>query len=407
MNNTAFETDGVRKKSTLGHVFGDGMIEEIILILLMISVWVHYIASGVMLVLLLMAVLIIPRTRKAVLGESKLFLLGVVISVFSLLVSAIAVNYIGMAISFGVFVIVTLGCFSKSVMTHRRFKMLMFVGCIGSVVSVAVAFYQKSVVEERLYRSSALAFNPNYYGMLISMTMLVCVYGILDADRAEGSVKRRVICNKLFFLAVLILNCYSLIVLCRSRSALLGFMACTVIYLVMSGRYAFGILGICLAVSVIALGWFFPEVMVWNNSILESFLGRENIWENAMSAFRESPYSMLIGRGPMTYYHIKDIKGFVDDAPHAHNILFDTLLNVGIIGTVFYAVLVIYLIREIFKARREGNTEAFALGTVFMLVVVVQGISDVTIVWHQCTVLFFFVLALSGKERRKISGEMK
>ncbi len=381
---------------------GDGTVEEALLIWLTVSVWAHYVVSGVMIVILLAAVLSIPETRKKVLNEKKLFFLGVIIAAFSFLVSAIAKNLIGLAISFGIFLIITLGCFAKNAMTETRFHKLSFISALGSIVAVFVALYQNFVkyAYNPLYRPTAGAFNANYYGALITMTLIICIYNVMDGKTPEVNNVWRYL-YKPFFMAVIILNCVALLV-CESRSALLAFLVCTVFYLFITGRYVLFAVAVILAVGVGAVGWFYPDVLSWTNSLAFSITERSNIWKEALRSFSQSPYTALFGRGPMTYYHVMEKEGlFV--ASHAHNLFVDILLNVGIIGTAMYLILFAYFIKEIIKARRRGNKTAFIIGTLFLLEIIVQGIADVTIMWHQSAVLFILAFSNVGAERSEAS----
>ena len=100
----------------------------------------------------------------------------------------------------------------------------------------------------------------------------------------------------------------------------------------------------------------------------------------------------------MTYYHVKDSEGLMD-AMHAHNFFVDLLINVGIIGTAMYLLFFAFLIKEIVRAWRDKNKTGIILATLFVLEILVQGIPDVTIMWHQCGVLFVLVYATVGAEK--------
>lgn len=402
MNKVGTET--ARKKSLpLSLIIGDGTAENVILILLTVSVWVHYVASAVMIVALLIAILLIPSTRKKLLCQKELLFCGTGIALFSFLVSVIAENLIGMAISAGVLVTVALGAFAKSVMTHKRFRGIQTVWCIGSIVSCLIALWQNFIEhgESPAYRPMALAFNPNYYGALVAMTVIMCICNIFDG-RYPNKDGEHDVRYRLFYLGALLVNCVALFV-CECRSALLAVTACTVLYMLITGRYILVIVGVAAAVGIWTLGWFYPEIMSWTNSLSASFTVRADIWKESLRSFSQSPYTAIFGRGPMTYYHVKEAEGLFE-ADHAHNILFDTLLNVGIIGTAMYALLFAYLIKEIFEAYKEGDKRAFAIGALFTVEIAVQGIADVTVMWHQSAVLFFLALSLTGARKNTESA---
>lgn len=407
MNNEANVKEN-RKKSVFERiiqldVLGDGTWEGAILFWLMIAVWVHYVASAVMMILLLGIVMLVPSTRKKILCDPKTFYLGVIIAVFSFLVSVISKNLIGMAIAFGVFMIITLGTFAKNVITEERFKKLQVICCIGSVVSVFIAVYQNAIYSPA-YRPVALAYNPNYHGALIVMTMLICIYNVLDGKKTRGALGWFAP-HKLFYIAVFLLNSVALLV-GESRSSLLAFLVCAIFYLLITKRYILFAIALCLAVGIGTVGWFYPDVLSWTNSLAFSFTERSTIWKEAIRSFSQNPYTVLLGRGPMTYYHVMEAEGLFE-ANHAHNIFADTLLNVGIIGTALYLLLFASLLKEIVSAGKRGNKKALIFGMIFILEVIVQGIADVTIMWHQSAMLFLLAISIIGNENALNTEEKK
>ena len=394
-NENCVNIDGKKnifKRFLLLTPLGDGTAEEALLLWSVISVWLHYVASGSIMVVLFFCALLVPSLRKAVLREKQLFLLGCMISAFSMLTSVIALNLIGMAISFGVLVVIAIGCAVKNTVNTDRIKKVQVICCAGSVASVFLAFYQKFIVygdNLESYRPTAFAFNANYYGMLIVMTMLICIHNVLDGKRGEKAAWYDR--GRLFYIFVFIVNAVALY-FNESRSSLLALMVCTVIYLLITRRYILFSAALVLAGAIVTVGWFFPDVLSWTNSLTYSFTHRYEIWMEALRSFSQNPYTVLLGRGPMTYYLVRDAEELVV-ADHAHNFLIDTLLNVGVIGTAMYLLL---FVREILKARRAGNSTGFVLGAVFVLQILVQGIADVNIIWHQCALLFILTFASVG-----------
>ena len=389
----------ILKRFLLLTPLSDGTAEEALLLWAVISVWLHFVACGAIMVVLFFCTLLVPGIRKAMLSERQFFLFGCVIAAFSMLVSVIAWNLIGMAISFGVTVAISIGCAVKSTANAVRVKKMHVICSVGSVISVFIAAYQKFFIygdNLKFYRPTAVAFNANYYGMLIVMTMLICIYNVLDGKKTSKGVWYDR--GRIFYIAVFILNGAALY-LSESRSSLLALMVCTVFYLLITKRYLLFSAAVVVAGGIIALGWFFPDLLSWTNSLAASFTQRCDIWMEALRSFSQNPYTMLLGRGPMTYYLVRDAEGLIV-ADHAHNFLFDTLLNVGIIGTAMYLLLFVYFIKEIIKAMKNGNCVGFILAPVLVLQILVQGIADVTIIWHQCAMLFILNFAFVGPEKR-------
>lgn len=383
---------------------GNGTAEEALLLWLMVSVWVHYVASGALLVILFFVVLFNPKMRKKLMHEKNMFFIGAMIGLYSFLVSAIAKNLIGLAISLGVFFIISLGAFAKSVMTESLLQKISGICCVGSIISAGIAIYQKFFKYgfNYLYRPTAHAFNANYYGTLTVMTMIICVYNVLDG---KGTACRRAknILHRLFYAVAFLIN-FAMLMISKSRSSLMAFMICAIFYLLITKRYLWFIVSVIVAIGVVTVGWFFPDVFSWTNSLMFSITERSAIWVEALKSFSQNPYTAILGRGPMTYYLVKGEEGLFD-AMHSHNLYVDMLINVGIIGTVMYLILFAYLSKEIIKAWKADNKTGVILATLFVFEILVQGIPDVTIMWHQSGLLFMLIIASVGAEKSCMCAE--
>ena len=107
--------------------------------------------------------------------------------------------------------------------------------------------------------------------------------------------------------------------------------------------------------------------------------------------------SVFIGHGPMTYKFAK-----VSDADHAHNILFDTLINVGVVGLGLYVALILDILRDSWTNFKRHGRE-WLVSTVVVAEILVQGVFDVTIMWLQTGIMFMllaFPVAKPQKEEK-------
>ena len=181
------ESANIIKKFFLFGLLGDGTLEEALLLWIAVAVWSYFYLSAVMMIILLVAVLIIPKTFKAIMREKKMFYFGVIIGSYSFLVSVIAKNFIGMAISFGVFMVITLGAFAKSVMTEERFQKIQVISCIGSLLFFIVSVFQYFLYGSNIYyKPVSLAYNANYYGTLVTMMLIICGYNVFCKKETIG-----------------------------------------------------------------------------------------------------------------------------------------------------------------------------------------------------------------------------
>ena len=100
----------------------------------------------------------------------------------------------------------------------------------------------------------------------------------------------------------------------------------------------------------------------------------------------------------MSYYFVMEREGLFA-ANHAHNLLLDSLINVGIIGTALFVLLAARMSGIVHRKRREGDGNGFILSVLLTAQIITQGIADVTIVWHQCAVLSALIMTSRFKTK--------
>lgn len=127
--------------------------------------------------------------------------------------------------------------------------------------------------------------------------------------------------------------------------------------------YLFGVWGglwVCALGLLIAL-LFTPASPVQGRYIQESTAARIMIWEAGFEAFKDRP---LLGWGPenfrLAFDQHFDNRLYLDENigeiwfDRAHNIFIDTLVSVGLLGTLFHALLAFYAIVVAIRASRAG-----------------------------------------------------
>lgn len=338
-----------------------------------------FVISGAFLCVVFFALLLIKRTRRAVLAQKEICVLACGITAWSLLGSVISGNVIGMLISLGVLMILTVGAYLLTVMDKELFKRATLVVAIGSTVTAAVALVQRLLGQER---PVAGAFNANYLGAIAALSALFALVRFFEKtdEQTKPKAAERALYATSFFA-----NCLTVLIT-ESRSALMALMVCVIVFTFLKKWYVLCVTGAIVGAVAVVLAISYGHLFWWN-SLFGSFSQRISIWKDAFKSFAQNAYTMLIGRGPMSYYHVWEAEG-LGQHNHAHSILFDTLINVGVIGTAMYALLIFVLARGMLKKLKNGDRAAFIAVALMIVEVIVQGIPDVTIMWHQTAPLF-------------------
>jgi len=165
------------------------------------------------------------------------------------------------------------------------------------------------------------------------------------------------------------------------------YMSLLVLSLTKNSKKVFAFLGVFTIVIVVLM--FFSNKIFPRYEFIGNSLGtRKEIWKNAIELFKQT---YLFGSGPMAYQNASWV---THPANHAHNILLDVLINFGIIGNLVIAPLFIGLCKQVYDIRKRN---LFRLIIALTVVVILHGMLDVTILWHQTAYIYFSVLLAVGK----------
>jgi O-antigen ligase len=157
-------------------------------------------------------------------------------------------------------------------------------------------------------------------------------------------------------------------------------------------------------ITVILIPQFLPRI----NEMGDTTDNRITIWNFAIKHIKEKP---IFGRGFFSYKHLYNLLSPTDPtiykASLCHNILIDSLLCHGIVGTALIFAYLIQYIRDIFachtvlKTRKENYTIIKFIVSV-AAAVACYGMIDTTVIWVQTGMIILFIASGIGVEERKI-----
>lgn len=380
-----------------------------------------YVLSAGILIVISFSVLLIKQTRDAVRAHMRMYSVVLAITAVSTISSIVWKNVIGLWVTLGIFLVLTFAVYVRTVMNRQLFKRVIYVNCGGTLLSLVAVLFQRIREPNPEYRPTGFAYNANYLGSIAVLSALLALIAFFE-DWKEARDKRFIV-EKIMYVFTVLANGI-IILICESRSSLLAIMAGVFVLLLLKKKFI--LCGLCAlgGVGIWLLGYLNPEVFGWANSLVFVFTQRFGIWICALDKFISSPLIILIGMGPMgyrfawhngkmsekwldagwlskqDYLRIPDTEAAyykymtdISTANHAHNLAVDILINVGVIGAVLYLVLCRSFLRSAFKKLKSGDRTAFITTIVAISAVLVQGIPDVTIMWHQTATLFVIMCA--------------
>lgn len=347
--------------------------------------------------LLLIEFLYLLYTKKAIYAfqnTPKIIYLLIFLGL-SALVSLIYQNWVGLLTVAGLFAAATLMVYYRQHITPELFELILDLFIIFSVFWALYGLFEQMQILQRLgvdhfslkvysrreNRLNSVFFNANYYAMMLEFLIMTIFYKILTTKD-----KRKII----FYVLVGFLNLFMLY-MTGCRTALIAIAGAMLVFLIINKNYK-----ICslIALAFLALLTFFafnPDKFPRIERIVSNLDVRIKIWKCALEGIKHHP---LFGQGPFTYVMIRDLyHGHLTQ--HAHSVYLDPLLSFGFVGL---ATLVPYLYdrtKRLWSVFHDDKQKSYiALTVSFIVVILLHGILDYTIMWIH-TLLFFLLVASS------------
>ncbi|WP_313960668.1 O-antigen ligase family protein [uncultured Parvimonas sp.] len=313
---------------------------------------------------------------------------------FTLLIFVVSVfkhNLYGIGVSIIIFEFAMFFMYYRSIINRKLFSRIinlyMIVSIFCFILTILSVLYSKFSMDLKMYefieymalhRPVSSFFNTNYYATICEFIIIIAMYYFLSNKNKN---------NRLYFLCVSTLA-FIVLFLTENRTALPTILIATlVLSLTKNNKKVFAFLGIFTVVIVI--------LMIFSNRIFPryEFIGnslgtRKEIWDNAIKLFKQT---FLFGSGPMAYQNATWV---THPANHAHNIALDVLINFGIVGILVIAPLFVGIVKQVYSIRKRN---LFRLIIALTVVVILHGMLDVTILWHQTAYIYFSVLLAVGK----------
>ena len=314
---------------------------------------------------------------------------------YAIVVSVANQNSYGLMASFGILIFCLFFLFYRVHLTKDLFKDVIRVMIIATGITFCVTLLKYGLVfVENHMDLAALAnyyaenrdvsnyFNANYYAMICELMIVLTSY------LANIATKRS---RKLLYVVITAVA-FGALILTGSRSAL----AIAILIVVLMnynfrkkktrvGMIEIGMI-LFIAVNIIGETGLFPRFVGMD----ESFGLREKIWRATVGVIQEH---WLFGVGPMGLYSEVHMLGS-RAVHHSHNIILDFIINFGFVGFLILLPFVNQIIQEIRNAKR---TPYFPIILMMTGVILLHGMVDVTIFWHQTAFIYFVFVSGVGK----------
>lgn len=339
---------------------------------------------------------LLPCTRNKIFSQRSSFLmLG-----FCMLTGVVALscqNYIGLMRT-GVFAaMMVVAVVARAVNTAHLFERMMdllcFCGSISAIGAVVERIYHRNIA---FYRCKALFVNPNFYGAAAMLVALICIYKLLSG-----------VGKPLFYFICLAFNGIG-IYLCGSMSLWVILFFGITVMLLLNHEYRLLVTFLAALFVLLVSVILFPHIIPRLNELSTTTANRVLIWEFAIEQIKKAPF---LGHGFFSYRYLyyANIGQFPEiyKASLAHNILLDSILCHGIIGTVILGTYGVIYARQLLDCRdalcRVGASyQVFTFITAAAACIAVYGMIDTTMIWVQTGLILLLIFSGIGVHERQI-----
>ncbi|MCL4485709.1 MAG: O-antigen ligase family protein [Nitrospirae bacterium] len=259
----------------------------------------------------------------------------------------------------------------------------------GILAGGLVGLYKMAVLADPNMEMMNLG-DKNSSAQFLSMAFLLFLGGGILGREAGISWK---------FVSPVLIMTGGFLVLCHSRSFLVSLPVASVALLVLTRKWkALAALGSAMALAGGAF-WLSPHLRWEMASVLHptrdgSFVSRYETWKGAIRIFHDHP---VLGVGPDTFHmaNIHKLYGLPDYASHGHNLFFNLLGEYGLLGVLFFSLILAVWVARVLREKACSPTVRFLKGmtVAFVLNLLLAGLAHP--LWGgSFSLLFMMIMAL-------------
>ncbi len=364
---------------------GKLLSRENLIYLLFISTYLHYVITGAVMLVAVVAIVTDKVARKQLFVHPGSKFLPV-FSAAAFLMAAVVENWLGALCAAGFFLILLIMLWVRSVMRRGVFERALSYCAAVSCIMAPLAVLELKFFPPADMRIKLWFFNSNYMAFMSLIAFAICVYKLLHGKGHLWTYAVGIVCN--------LVTMY----ICGSIFIWVDVFVVTALLLVLFKKWpSVAILFGILAAVFIALE-FMPELLPRYSVAGVATDQRFSIWRAAIQEIKKSPF---IGKGFLGFNHIHGEYPDAYPAPHTHNILLEVLLDFGLVGTALMLPFFVCYIRNLKKCyeyyldRRSTN-----LILALLVAMAIHGFTDIVFLWIQTGGLMALIMGGLGMDEK-------
>lgn len=383
---------------------------KLIVSIIFLSVFINYFLT--ILILFFTAIYLALKTDilKNMIFEKR-YLLLIIFSLYLAIISVVFHNWIGLILSFGMLLLfINLNYFEKNITSTLFEKLIDYAIYFSVIIFLVTLFEQAYIYSNNLQmanffdiqnrpsqRVSAFYMNANYFALMIVFIEIFVTYKIILNSKSN---------KKYLYFLIGVINLVSLY-LTGGRTAWLSLAIGVLLLLIFSGLFKTAIITFFFTISVLFVLTINPSIIPRLQNEGTDLGRRTKIYQTSLLIIKDT---WLLGRGPLTYYHINDeyLEAYLQktgdenlgklgiSSQHTHSIFLEPLVSFGVIGSIFisgYFISVLKDIIDLYRSRKFHFESALIISVIFS--VLSFSIVDFPILWVQTGLLFMLIISYS------------
>lgn len=363
-------------------------IDNMIIYLSFLSVFAHYSVPIIFLILSSFYIALFRKNKGNFKRKHIICLL--VFTFYSAIVGLLNKNFNGFAYSVGLFLIIYFCVWVKNTITNKVLENALTLCCLAGLLTSIICIAEKVIlilsgVSEK-HRSTLYFFNCNYLATVLAIVVIICAYKFIFKKA------NRLICM------LIALLCAVSIYLTGSLFAWIEVLVGIAVLLRATRRHQLlSILMLTIATVCIIL-YFAPEIIPRPQDIVATTNNRVGIWKTSIDIFKKSP---IFGRGFMAYKHLLPLYPGGYKTSHSHNIVLESLMDFGFIGSILLSIYIINYFKRLFVCRGAQSKTFFSSLILALLIgLIAHGTTDLTFIWTQTGFLYALLMCGIGPEEK-------
>lgn len=362
---------------------------ENLIYLAFVSVFLHFVITGIVIFFVSIAALVQKKTRKQVFSfkGKKVFIIFIL---YTLLLALFNKNFLGAAFSVGFFLVLVISYYVRANITEKVFDRCLDICCYA-----AIPLALSAVVEQLLnnsipgYNCKLWFFNENYFCSILAAIVIICAH---KATSYKTFVLKYYVCAVFAALGLY---------LGQSMFAIVETFIGICILLILKRKHA--LLAVLVLVSAVcvfvalAVPSIFPRLSEANITSLR----RIRIWNEAMPFIAENPF---FGKGFLSFYFYAKQNPSMYQTAHTHNFAIESMISLGIVGSIILLMLIWSYYQKAMECKELlRSNAATTLILTLSTAVLVHTMTDMTLLWVQTGLLYALILGAIGIDERALN----